>query len=63
MFNISNNSKPVRDTAGNRYTGTESGNMNNEQLIRFIEDIIVEHTPDKSVALFLDSLGFQHNDQ
>ena len=33
-----NQYQPVRDTAGNRYTGTESGNMNNDELIKFIED-------------------------
>ena len=61
IFNIPNNSKPVRDMYNNRYTGTESGNMNHNELIKFIEDIIVEHTQDKPAALFLDSLGYQHN--
>ena len=39
----------------------ESGNMNNDELIKFIEDIIVEYTQDRPAALFLDSLGYQHN--
>ena len=30
-------------------------------MIKFIEDIIVEHTQDQPGALFLDSLGYQHN--
>ena len=38
--------KPVRDQHNNRYVGTESGHMNNDELIKFIEDIIVEHTQD-----------------
>jgi hypothetical protein len=63
VFNITNNTKPVRDHDNNRYTGTESGNMNNDELIKFIEDIIVEHTQDQPAALFLDSLNYQHNDR
>ena len=43
IFNIPDN-KPVRDQPNNRYTGTESGHMNHNELIKFIEDIIVEHT-------------------
>ena len=56
IFNIPNNDKPVRDTAGNRYTGTESGKMNNDELIKFIEDIIVEHTQDRPAAFLLTHL-------
>ena len=57
-----NQYQPVRDTAGNQYTGTESGNMNNDELIKFIEDIIVEHTHTRPTScIFLDSLGYQHN--
>ncbi len=63
IFNIPHNDKPVRDSEGNRYTGTESGNMNNEQLIKLIEDIIVEHTQDQPAAWLLDSLGYQHNNR
>ena len=58
-----NQYQPERDTAGYRYTGTESGNMNNDELIKFIEDIIVECTQDRPAALFLDSLGYQHNNR
>ena len=61
IFNIPNNNKPVREHI-NRYTGTESGSMNNNELIKLIEDIIVEHTQDQPAALFLDSLGYQYND-
>ena len=60
-FNIPNNNKPVRDQHNNRYGGTESGNMNNEELIQFTDDIIVEHTQDQPAAWLLDSLGYQHN--
>ena len=35
--------------------------MNNQQLIRFIEDIIVEHTQAQPAAWLLGSLGYQHN--
>ena len=37
--------------------------MNNDELIKFIEDIIAEHTQDQPAALFLDSLEYQHNDK
>ena len=37
--------------------------MNNDKLIIFIEDIIVEHTQDQPAALLFDSLGCQHNDR
>ena len=35
--------------------------MNNDELIKFIEDIIVGHTQDQPAAWLLDSLGYQHN--
>ena len=31
MFNIRNNSKPVCNICNNQYTGSESGNMNNDE--------------------------------
>ena len=37
--------------------------MNNDELIKFIEDIIVEHTHDQPAAWLLDSLGYQHNNR
>ena len=37
--------------------------MNNLELIKLIEDAIVEHTKDQTAALLLDSLGYQHNDR
>ena len=55
--------KPIRDTCDNRYTGTDSGNMNNDELIKFIEDIIVKHTQDQPAACLLDSLDYQHNNR
>ena len=36
--------------------------MNNDELIKLIETIIVEHTQDQPVGLLLDSLGYQNND-
>ena len=35
--------------------------MNNDELIKFIEEIIVEHTQDQPAAWLLDSVGYQHN--
>ena len=39
------------------YVGIELGHMNNNELIKFIEDIIVEHTQDQPAAWLLNSLG------
>ena len=36
--------------------------MSNDELIKIIEDIIVEHTQYQPAVLLLDSLGYQHND-
>ena len=38
IINIPNNNKPVRDQHNNRYTGTESGHMNNTELIKLLEN-------------------------
>ena len=56
IFHIPNNNQPVRGQHNNRYVGTESGNMNNDELIKFSEDIIVENTQDQPAAL-----GYRHN--
>lgn len=61
VFNIPGNTQPVRDEFNNLYTNSESGNMNNDKLIEFIETVIADYTQDKPAALFLDSLGYQHN--
>ena len=53
IFNIPNNNKSVREQSNNRHAGTH---MNNTELIKFIEDIIVE-----PAAWLLDSLDYQHN--
>lgn len=37
--------------------------MNNHQLIKYIEDTIVEHTQDLPAALLLNSVGYQNNDR
>ena len=37
--------------------------MNNDELIKLIETIIVEYTQDQPTVLLLDSLGYQHNDR
>ena len=37
--------------------------MNNVELIKFIEDIIVEHTQDQPAVWLLDSLGYQHSNR
>jgi len=63
VFNIIGNTEPIFDDYHNRYTATDSGAMNNDELIKFIETIIVEHTKDKPAALILDALGYQHNDR
>ena len=34
--------------------------MNNDELIKFTETIIVEHTQDQPAAWLLDSLGYRH---
>ena len=35
--------------------------MNNNELIKFIDDIIAEHTHDQPSASLLDSIGYKHN--
>ncbi len=62
IFNIRNNTKPVRGQFGYGYVGTEPINMNNDELITFIEDVIVEHTHQPAELLF-DALDYQHNDR
>ena len=50
IFNIPNNNNSVRDQPNNRYVGTDSGHLNHNELIKFIEDIIVERTQDQPAA-------------
>ena len=54
---------PVTDLNGNKYVTTKSGNMTKETLIQFITEVIIRHTDGEAAALFLDSLGYQHNDE
>ena len=61
-FNVPYNTDPVLDIYGNKYVTTESGNMTHQTLIQFISEIIIKHTDGAAAALFLDSLGYQHND-
>ena len=63
IFNIIDNNKAVRDQYNIRYGGTELGHMNNDELIKFIEDIIVEHTQDQPAVWLVDSLCYQHNNR
>lgn len=53
----------IPDLNGNKYVTTKSGNMTKETLIQFITEVIIRHTDCEAAALFLDSLGYQHNDE
>ena len=61
VFNTPGNTQSVRDEFNNLYTNSESGNRNNDKLIKFIETVTADYTQDKPAALFLDSLGYRHN--
>ena len=50
IFSIPNNNKSVRKQPNNQYAVTESGHINNTELIKFIDDIIAEHAQDQPAA-------------
>ena len=61
VFNIQSNTKPVTDSNNNQYAGTKSGNMNQKQLINFVNEVTIKYTEGRPAALNMDSLRYQHN--
>ena len=60
-FNIRSNTKPFTDSNNNQYVGAKSVNMNQKQLINFVNEVIIKYTKGRTAALYMDSLGYQHN--